>query len=101
MTLVDSETQSHTSTAMDDDEQIKTERRQDSVNMAWNPTAARQAHRLSTPSDYVSRRVRVWAKDLGMVLDNPLSMESQVTAVCRSCFYQLRQVTTDVPQSLV
>jgi len=35
------------------------------------------------------------AKDLGMVLDNPLSMESQVTAVCRSCFYQLRQVTTD------
>jgi len=64
MTLVDSETQSHTSTAMDDDEQIKTERRQDSVNMAWNPAAARQAHRLrlSTPSDYVSRRVRVYSE---------------------------------------
>jgi len=41
------------------------------------------------------------AKDLGVVLDNPLSMESQVTAVCRSCFYQLQSLTTDVPQSLV
>ena len=41
------------------------------------------------------------AKDLGVVLDNPLSIESQVTAVCRSCFYQLRSFKTDVPQSLV
>ena len=71
MTSADSGTQNrsvwlhvlHTSTAMDDDEQIKTERRQDSVNVAWNPAAARQAHRLSTPFDYVSRRVRVYRRE--------------------------------------
>ena len=30
--------------------------------------------------------------DLGVVLNHPLSMDSQVTAVCRACFYQLRQL---------
>jgi len=30
--------------------------------------------------------------DLGVVLDNQLSMQAQVAAVCRSCFYQLRQL---------
>ena len=46
--------------------------------------------------------------DLGVVLDNQLSMQAQVTAVCRSCFYHLRQLcvvqrslTRDVLQSLV
>ena len=46
--------------------------------------------------------------NLGVVLDNQLSMQAQVTAVCRSCFYQLRQLcvvqrslTRDVLQSLV
>ena len=46
--------------------------------------------------------------DLGVVLDNQLSMQAQVAAVCRSCFYQLRQLrvvqrslTRDVLQSLV
>ena len=45
---------------------------------------------------------------LGVVLDNRLSMQAQVAAVCRSCFYQLRQLrvvqrslTRDVLQSLV
>ena len=41
------------------EEQIKTERQQDSVNMAWNWAAARQVHRLSPTSDYASRRVPV------------------------------------------
>jgi len=46
--------------------------------------------------------------DLGVVLDSQLSMQAQVAAVCRSCFYQLRQLrvvqrslTRDVLQSLV
>ena len=46
--------------------------------------------------------------DLGVVLDNQLSMQAQVAAVCRSRFYQLRQLrvvqrslTRDVLQSLV
>jgi len=46
--------------------------------------------------------------DLGVVLDNQLSMQAQVAAACRSCFYQLRQLcvvqrslTRDVLQSLV
>jgi len=30
------------------------------------------------------------ATNLGVVLDDQLSMYQQVTAVCRSCFYQLR-----------
>ena len=45
--------------------------------------------------------------DLGVVLDNQLSMQAHVAAVCRSCFYQLRQLrvvqrslTRDVLQSL-
>jgi len=32
------------------------------------------------------------ATNLGVVLDGQLSMSQQMTAVCRSCFYQLRQV---------
>jgi len=32
------------------------------------------------------------ATNLGVVLDSQLSMSQQVTAVCRSCFYQLRQL---------
>jgi len=46
--------------------------------------------------------------DLGVVLDNLLSMESQVTAVCRSCSYRLQQLHVvqrslmrDVLQSLI
>jgi len=46
--------------------------------------------------------------DLGVVLDNQLSMQAQVAAVCRSCLYQLRQLrvvqrslTRDVLQFLV
>jgi len=46
--------------------------------------------------------------DLGAMLDNQLSLQAQVAAVCRSCFYQLRQLrvvrrslTRDVLQSLV
>ena len=46
--------------------------------------------------------------DLGVVLDNQLSMSPQVTAVSRSCFYQLRQLrvvqrslTEDALRSLV
>jgi len=46
--------------------------------------------------------------DLDVVLDNQLSMQAQVAAVCRSCFYQLRQLrvvqrslTRDVLQSFV
>jgi len=46
--------------------------------------------------------------DLGVVLDNQLSMQAQVAAVCQSCFYQLRQLrvvqrslTRNVLQSLV
>ena len=30
--------------------------------------------------------------DLGVVLDNQLSMRAHVAAVCRSCLYQLRQL---------
>ena len=33
--------------------------------------------------------------DLGVVLDNQLSMGPQVTAVSRSCFYQLRQTISN------
>ena len=32
------------------------------------------------------------ATNLGVVLDGQLSVSQQVTAVCRSCFYQLRQL---------
>jgi len=32
------------------------------------------------------------ATNLGVVLDGQLSMSQQVTTVCRSCFYQLRQL---------
>jgi len=32
------------------------------------------------------------ATNLGVVLDGQLSMSQQVTAVCRSCFYQLHQL---------
>jgi len=32
------------------------------------------------------------ATNVGVVLDGQLSMSQQVTAVCRSCFYQLRQL---------
>ena len=46
--------------------------------------------------------------ELGLVLDNQLSMRAQVAAVCRSCFCQLRQLrvvqrslTRDVLQFLV
>jgi len=46
--------------------------------------------------------------EFGVVFDNQLSMQAQVAAVCRSCFYQLRQLcvvkrslTRDVLQSLV
>jgi len=34
----------------------------------------------------------VKATDLGMVLDSQLSMASQVAAICRSCYYQMRQL---------
>jgi len=46
--------------------------------------------------------------ELGLVLDNQLSMQAHVAAVCRSCLYQLRQLrvvqrslTRDVLQFLV
>ena len=32
------------------------------------------------------------AMDLGVVLDGQLSMSRQVAAVCRSCFFQIRQL---------
>ena len=32
------------------------------------------------------------ATNLGVVLDGQLSMSQKVTAVCRSCFYQLHQL---------
>ena len=32
------------------------------------------------------------AMDLGAVLDGQLSMSRQVAAVCRSCFFQIRQL---------
>ena len=34
----------------------------------------------------------VKATDFGVVLDSQLSMALQVTAVCRSCIYQMRQL---------
>ena len=39
------------------------------------------------------------ARNLGVILDNRLSMAEQVTAICRACYYQLRQLRSDV-QSL-
>jgi len=77
--------------------------------MSWNQAAARQAHSLSTIR--LTTSVVEFAStvmDLSVVLDNPLSMESQVTAVCRSCFCQLwqlrvvqRSFATDILQSLI
>jgi len=32
------------------------------------------------------------ARNLGVILDNRLSMAEQVTAICRACYYQLRSV---------
>jgi len=43
---------------VDDFEQIKAERRQDSADLAWHSTAAGQAHCDATPTDHVSCRVR-------------------------------------------
>ena len=31
-------------------------------------------------------------RNLGVILDNRLSMAEQVTAICRACYYQLRQL---------
>ena len=33
------------------------------------------------------------ARDLGVVIDSGLTMSDHVTAVCRSAYYQLRQLT--------
>jgi len=38
-------------------------------------------------------------RNLGVILDNRLSMAEQVTAICRACYYQLRQLRS-VVQSL-
>ena len=42
----------------------------------------------------LSAQVRVveTAKNLGVVIDSQLSMSAQVSAVCRSGYYQLRQL---------
>jgi len=42
----------------------------------------------------LSTRVTVvdTARDLGVVLDRQLSLDAHVTAVCRSGYYQLRQL---------
>jgi len=34
------------------------------------------------------------ARDLGVVIDRPLTMSDHVTAICRSAYYQLRQLRT-------
>jgi len=79
---------------VDDYEWIKAERRQDPADLAWHSTAARQAHCDSTPADHVTDVVQFdpVVKNLGVVLDNQLSMGTKVTAVSRSCVYQLRQL---------
>jgi len=34
-------------------------------------------------------------RDLGVIFDGPLTMADHVMAVCRSCYYQLRQLRSD------
>jgi len=76
------------------------------ANLAGHSAAKLSVTQLGLTSSVVEFDSTV--TDLGVVLDNQLSMQAQLAAVCRSCFYQLRQLrvvqrslTRDVLQSLV
>jgi len=48
-----------------------------------------------SPSGSIQERSGAWpilARDLGVVIDSGLTMSHHVTAVCRSAYYQLRQL---------
>jgi len=50
----------------------------------------------TAPAQHPRRSVRVVdsAHDLGVVIDSGLTISDHVTAVCRSAYYQLRQLRT-------
>jgi len=73
---------------MDGVQQTEIECRENSANLDRKWATARQADRHSTAAAEFDSK----ATNLGVVLDGQLSMSQQVTAVCRSCYYQLRQL---------
>jgi len=80
------------SRSLDGVQQTEIECREDSANLDSNWATACLADHHSTPADKLDCWVWQYASNLGMVLDSQLSMSQHVTAVCRSCFYQLRQL---------
>ena len=47
---------------------------------------------LTIVSEMAYKCVQEKARDLGVVIDSRLSLSDHVASVCRSCYYQLRQL---------
>ena len=64
------------------------------TQVMWLGSAQQLAKVQFVKIQVLSSQVRVveTAKNLGVVIDSQLSMSSQVSAVCRSGYYQLRQL---------
>ena len=77
---------------VDEYEQTKAEHRE--TQLIWLGTRQQLAKLTVTQLQLTTSVVEFDSvvTDLGVVLDNQLSMGPQVTAVSRSCFYQLRQL---------
>ena len=80
----------HTSRPVDDSEQTKLNA--DKTQLIW--LGQQQLAKLTVTQLQLSTSVVEFdsvVSDLGVVLDNQLTMGPQVTAVSRSCIYQMRQ----------
>ena len=47
---------------------------------------------LKLNKDKTESIVSISVKNLGLILDNTLGMEKQVNSICKSCYYQIRNI---------
>ena len=81
----------------------------DKTQLVWLGTR-QQLDKLSTTELSLSARVQfsTTVSDIGVLIDGQLSMADHVASLCRSCFFQLRQLrlvrssmTPDAAKTLV
>ena len=57
-------------------------------------TTACQSRHQGVPAVVCQHSISTTVSNLGVHLDSQLTMQDHVAAVCRSCFFQLRQLQT-------
>ena len=79
---------------LDEQQQTGDECRQNAGDMDRIQTTACQSRHQGVPAAVCQHSISHQVSNLGVHLDIQLTMQDHVAAMCRSCFFQLRQLWT-------